>query len=117
MNSPFQAIPGAFGFRCDNTRLVLFSHSFRVSYRDSLSNPCVLSTTALRASLKLFDKAGIRNLRKKSLLLTGTHSPSPYYCFLHRHVFRLSVCRSFALTNPFLWDAVVNLSRLPGNFA
>eukprot|EP01117_Protostelium_nocturnum_P020343 TRINITY_DN9100_c0_g1_i1.p1 TRINITY_DN9100_c0_g1~~TRINITY_DN9100_c0_g1_i1.p1 ORF type:complete len:446 (+),score=152.04 TRINITY_DN9100_c0_g1_i1:90-1427(+) len=51
MNEPqFQPIPGAFGYR--------------------LSNPPVLCVAALLASLEIFDKAGIQNLRKKSLLLT-----------------------------------------------
>jgi len=51
MNSPFSAIPGAFGFR--------------------LSNPCVFSCTALRASLEISTSAGMQRLRKKSLLLTA----------------------------------------------
>lgn len=36
-----------------------------------VSNFAVLSGAALQASLEIFEKAGIRNLRKKSLLLTG----------------------------------------------
>jgi len=51
MSSPFSPIEGAYGYR--------------------LSNPCVLSMTALRSSLDVFDEAGIENLRKKSELLTG----------------------------------------------
>ncbi len=36
-----------------------------------LSNPPILSMAAIWASLKLFDEAGIHNLRKKSIQLTG----------------------------------------------
>lgn len=36
-----------------------------------LSTAQVFNMVALKASLEIFDKAGIRNLRKKSLLLTG----------------------------------------------
>jgi kynureninase len=36
-----------------------------------LSNPPILQLAALRASLDIFDEAGIKNLRKKSELLTG----------------------------------------------
>jgi len=36
-----------------------------------LSNPAVLPTVCLQASLDLFDEAGMDNLREKSLLLTG----------------------------------------------
>jgi len=50
MSSPFSPIEGAYGYR--------------------LSNPCVLSMTALRASLDIFDEANINKLREKSLLLT-----------------------------------------------
>jgi kynureninase len=51
MLQPFQPIPGAFGFR--------------------LSNPCVLSTTALRASLEIFCEVGMNRLQRKSRLLTA----------------------------------------------
>jgi len=36
-----------------------------------LSNPPILSMAAIRASLDIFAEAGIENLRKKSLMLTG----------------------------------------------
>jgi kynureninase len=36
-----------------------------------LSNPPILSMAALKASLEIFDEAGIKALREKSLLLTG----------------------------------------------
>ncbi len=36
-----------------------------------LSNPSILSLAALRASLEIFDEAGIKNLCQKSRLLTG----------------------------------------------
>ena len=36
-----------------------------------LSNPSILSMAALRASMDLFDEAGIEKLRKKSAALTG----------------------------------------------
>ena len=36
-----------------------------------LSNPPILSMAAIKASLEIFEKAGIENLRKKSLQLTG----------------------------------------------
>jgi kynureninase len=36
-----------------------------------LSNPPILPMATLRASMELFDEAGIGNLRKKSVLLTG----------------------------------------------
>jgi len=49
--TPFKPMPGVLGFRT--------------------SNPSVLCVTALRASLDLFEKAGIYKLREKSLLLTG----------------------------------------------
>ncbi len=44
-------MPGALGFRS--------------------SNPSVLCITSLRASLDIFSRAGINNLRQKSILLTG----------------------------------------------
>jgi len=47
----FKPIPGAFGFR--------------------LSNPHVLCTASLLASLNIFEEAGILELRKKSIILTG----------------------------------------------
>jgi kynureninase len=37
----------------------------------SLSNPPIFSLTPLKASLELFDRAGIERLRQKSLALTG----------------------------------------------
>lgn len=43
-----------------------------------LSNPPILPMATLRASMELFDEAGISNLRKKSVLLTG------YFEFLLR---------------------------------
>jgi len=36
-----------------------------------LSNPTIFSMAAIKASLDIFEEAGIENLRKKSLLLTG----------------------------------------------
>lgn len=36
-----------------------------------LSNPPILSMAAIRASLIIFEKAGMQNLREKSILLTG----------------------------------------------
>ena len=36
-----------------------------------LSNPCIISMAALRASMDIFDEAGISNLREKSISLTG----------------------------------------------
>lgn len=36
-----------------------------------LSNPPILSMAAIRASLEVFERAGIHNLRKKSIKLTG----------------------------------------------
>jgi len=36
-----------------------------------LSNPTIFSMAAIKASLEIFDEAGIDNLRKKSTLLTG----------------------------------------------
>jgi len=51
MTDPFTPIEGAYGFR----------HS----------NPCVLATVALQASLELFDRAGLDALLKKQRLLTG----------------------------------------------
>lgn len=48
---PFNPMPGALGFRS--------------------SNPSVLCVTALRCSVDIFSRAGIANLRSKSLLLTG----------------------------------------------
>lgn len=51
MTDPFMPIEGAYGFR----------HS----------NPCVLATVALQASLELFDRAGIDALVRKQRLLTA----------------------------------------------
>jgi kynureninase len=51
MTDPFKPIPGAFGFR--------------------LSNPVIFPILTLQASLECFDAAGMENLRKKSILLTG----------------------------------------------
>jgi len=48
---PFKPMNGALGFRS--------------------SNPSVLCVTSLRCSLDIFSRAGISNLRSKSLLLTG----------------------------------------------
>lgn len=36
-----------------------------------VSNPSILSMAALRASMEIFDEAGIENLRAKSVILTG----------------------------------------------
>ncbi|HET8809050.1 MAG TPA: kynureninase [Flavobacteriaceae bacterium] len=51
MRKDFDAIPGAEGWQ--------------------LSNPPILSMSAIRASLDLFDEAGFENLREKSEKLTG----------------------------------------------
>ncbi|KAJ3212125.1 hypothetical protein HDU83_005753 [Entophlyctis luteolus] len=51
MNNQFQGIPGAAGYR--------------------LSNPSVLATTSLLASLQTFAKTDMQALRAKSVLLTG----------------------------------------------
>ncbi len=51
MRHDFKAIPGAEGWQ--------------------LSNPPILSMAAIRASLDIFEEAGIQNLRKKSIALTG----------------------------------------------
>jgi kynureninase len=51
MGSEFEPLPGAEGWQ--------------------LSNPPIFQLAALRASLELFDKAGMKNLRAKGDLLTG----------------------------------------------
>jgi len=51
MGPEFDAIPGAEGWQ--------------------ISNPPILSLAALRASMEIFDEAGMNGLRKKSELLTG----------------------------------------------
>jgi len=51
MGPNFQGIPGAEGWQ--------------------VSNPSILSMAALRASMEIFDEAGIENLRAKSVTLTG----------------------------------------------
>jgi kynureninase len=51
MGPDFQGIPGAEGWQ--------------------VSNPSILSTAALRASMEIFDEAGIENLRAKSVALTN----------------------------------------------
>lgn len=51
MRDPFDPVPGAESWQ--------------------LSNPPILSMAAVWASLKIFEEAGMGNLRKKSLMLTG----------------------------------------------
>ena len=51
MKKGFQAMPGVDGWQ--------------------LSNPSIISAAAHLAALQLFDEAGIKNLRDKSVLLTG----------------------------------------------
>ncbi|RHZ88499.1 hypothetical protein Glove_22g197 [Diversispora epigaea] len=51
MDKPFQPVPGAKGFQ--------------------VSNPSVLNTVSLLASLEIFDKTSMVQLRSKSILLTG----------------------------------------------
>ena len=51
MGAEFEPIPGAAGWQ--------------------LSNPPILQLAALRASLEIFDEAGMNNLRAKSILLTS----------------------------------------------
>ncbi len=51
LNSKFEAMPGAEGWQ--------------------LSNPPIFQLAALRASMEIFDEAGMEKLRAKSLLLTG----------------------------------------------
>jgi kynureninase len=51
MGPNFQGIPGAEGWQ--------------------VSNPSILSMAALRASMEIFDEAGIENLRAKSVVLTN----------------------------------------------
>jgi kynureninase len=70
MGPHFQPMPGADGWQ--------------------LSNPSIISLAALRASMEIFDEAGIENLRAKSVSLTA------YLEFLLRY----NECSSFTLITP-----------------